>query len=132
MNTKFFDLQDEGNPDNGASLNDGASVKSLLMGNLSREPFTCKLVYEDHIQLMVGVGPKLCCAQHSLTDGDSRYLVAYLESERLQTGEVEFLLNKSPTEILRRHCFPLTVLLDVAAHFVETGERSPTVLWEDA
>jgi Immunity protein Imm1 len=132
MSAKFFDLQDERNPDNGALVNDGASVKALLMRNSSREPFTCELVYEDKIQLMIGLGPKLCCAQHSSTNGDSPYLVAYLESEGMQTGEVEFLLSKSPTEILRRHCFPLKVLLDVAAYFVETGKRSPIVQWEDA
>jgi hypothetical protein len=132
MSAKFFDLQDESNPDNGTTVNDGASVKALLMRNSSREPFTCELVYEDKIRLMIGLGSNLCCAQHSSTNGDSRYLVAYLESERIQTGEVEFLLSKSPTEILRRQCFPLKVLLDVAAFFVEGGERSPIVLWEDA
>lgn len=132
MSAKFFDLQDESNPDNGTTVNDGASVKVLLMRNSSRAPFTCEIVYEDNFQLMIGLGPKLCCAQHSSIDGKSPYLVAYLESERMQTGEVEFLLSKSPTEILRRQCFPLNVLLDVAAFFVETGERSPIVLWEDA
>jgi hypothetical protein len=132
MSVKFFDLQNENNPDNGIAVNDGASVKALLTRNSSREPFTCKLVYEDKFQLMIGLGSKLCCAQHSSTSGDSPYLVAYLESERLQTGEVEFLLSKSPTEILRRQCFPLNVLLEVAEYFVETGERSPTVMWEDA
>lgn len=132
MSAKFFDLQDENNPDNGTSVKDGAFVKALLMRNASREPFTCELVYENKMQLIIGLGPQLCCAQHSATDGNSRYLVAYLESERMQTGEVEFMLSKSPTEILRRQCFPLKVLLDVAAYFVETGERSPIVLWEDA
>jgi Immunity protein Imm1 len=132
MSAKFFDLQDESNPDNGTTMNDGASVRTLLVRNSSRDPFTCRLVYEDKIQLMIGLGPELCCAQHSLTNGDSRYLVAYLKSERMQTGEVEFLLSKSPTEILRRQCFPLKVLLDVAAYFVETGKKSPIVQWEDA
>ena len=132
MSVKFFDLQDENNPDNGTNVIDGGSVKALLMRNATREPFTCELVYEDKMQLMIGLGPQLCCAQHSATDGNSPYLVAYLESERMQTGEVEFMLSKSPTEILRRQCFPLKVLLDVAAYFVETGERSPIVLWEDA
>ena len=132
MSAKFFDLQDESNPDNGFTVNDGASVKELLLRNAFRQPFTCELVYEDKIQLMIGLGPSLCSAQHSSVDGDSRYLVAYLESERMQTGEVEFLLSKSPTEISRRQCFPLKILLDVAAHFVETGRRSPKVQWEDA
>jgi Immunity protein Imm1 len=132
MSAKFLDLQDESNPDNGTTVNDGPSVKALLMRNSSREPFTCELVYEDKIQLMIGLGADLCCAQHSATNGDSPYLVAYLESERMQSGEVEFLLSKSPTEILRRQCFPLKVLLDVATHFVETGKRSPLVQWEDA
>ena len=132
MSVKFCDLQDENNPDNGTNVIDGGSVKALLMRNATREPFTCELVYEDKMQLMIGLGPQLCCAQHSATDGNSPYLVAYLESERMQTGEVEFLLSKSPTEISRKQCFPLEVLLDVAAHFVETGQRSSSVLWEDA
>lgn len=132
MSAKFFDLQDTNNPDNGAILKDGSSAKALLMKNSSREPFTCELVYDEKWQLIIGLGPTLCCAEHSATDGGSRYLVAYLESERTQTGEVEFMLSHAPTEILRRRCFPLDVLLDVAAYFVETGERSPNVFWEDA
>ena len=100
MNAKFFDLQDENNPDNGTTVNNGESVKALLMRNASRVPFTCELVYEGKMQLMIGLGLELCCAQHSSADGDSRYLVAYLESERGQTGEVEFLLGKAPTEII--------------------------------
>jgi Immunity protein Imm1 len=132
MSAKFFDLQDESNPDNGTTVNDSASVKALLMRNSSREPFTCELVYEDKIRLMIGLGAELCCAQHSLTDGNSPYLVAYLASERMQTGEEEFLISGAPTEVQRSQCIPLNVLLDVAAYFVETGEKSPIVQWEDA
>lgn len=132
MSAKFFDLQDANNPDNGVVVNDAASLKSLLIKNTSRPPFTAELIFEDQLQLMIGLGPQLCCAQHSATNGDSRYLVAYLESERMKAGEVEFLLNKAPTEIMRKHCFPLEVLLDIAAHFAESGERSPHVQWEDA
>ena len=132
MSAKFLDLQNESNPDNGTIVHDGASAKALLIRNSSREPFTCQFVYDDEFQLMVGLGPDLCCAQYSATSGNSRYLVAYLESERMQAGEVEFLLNNSPTEILRKQCFPLKVLLEVAAYFVEKGKPSGIAQWEDA
>lgn len=132
MSAKFFDLNDKNNPDNGTTVNDGASAQALLMRNSSRQPFTCEFVYEDRFQLMIGLSSTLCSAQHSATNGDSRYLVAYLEADREKTGEVEFMYNQSPTEFARNQCIPLAVLLDVAAYFVETGERSSIVQWEDA
>jgi hypothetical protein len=132
MSAIFYDLQDETNPDNGKIVEDGASVKELLRKNALRRPFTCQLVYEDRLQLMIGLGEHHCSAQHSANNGDSQYLVGYLRENRGQTGEVEFMLSGSPTEISRRHCFPLDILLEVAAHFVETGDRSSIVLWEEA
>ncbi len=132
MSAVFFDLQDETNPDNGKIVEDGASVKELLRKNTSRRPFTCQLVYEDRLQLMIGLGQDQCCVQHSSSNGDSPYLVGYLKEKRGLTGEVEFMLSGSPTEISRRQCFPLNILLEVAAHFVETGDTSSIVLWEEA
>lgn len=132
MSAIFVDLQNKGNPDNGTTVADVTSVKALLKKNTVREPFTCQLIYQDETELLIGLGPKLCFVQHSSTSGDPPYLVAYLDSLRMRTGEEEFLIDDTPTEIRRNQCIPLDVLLDVAAHFVETGGRSSAVLWEDA
>ena len=132
MTVKFFDLQDDENPDNGTSVTDGPAVKVLLTRNVRRQPFVCRLVHEQQTELLIGLGASQCFVQHSSTNGDSPYLVAYLESERTKTDVREFLITNSPTEIRLRQCIPLSILLDVAAYYVETGERSPAVLWEEA
>lgn len=132
MSVKFFDLQDDENPDNGSPVTDGPGVRVLLTRNVRRPPITCKLVHEQQTELLIGLGASLCFVQHSSTDGSSPYLVAYLESERKKTGVAEFLITNSPTEIQLSQCIPLSILLEVAAYYVETGERSPAVLWEEA
>jgi hypothetical protein len=132
MSAIFLDLQNHDNPDSGQTVTDGASAKMLLNKNISRDPFTCQFIFSGQTELLIGLSPKLCFAQHSSTSGDPPYLVAYLGSDRSLTGLQEFLIDDTPTEIRRNQCIPLELLLEVAAYFVETGERSPLVLWEDA
>ena len=49
----------------------------------------------------------------------------------MRNGVTEFIIGNEPTEVELRLCIPLSVLLDVAAYFVETVQRSPTVEWEE-
>lgn len=130
MSAQFFDQNNDSNPYNGTVLIDGAAAKALLKSNVSNKPFFAELISDHQTKLLIGLGPKIACAQFSTSNDDPPYLMASLESERMQSGFAEFLIEGTPSEVPRRLCVPLSVLLDVAAHFVETGERSPIVDWE--
>ena len=131
MSAKFFDLHDENNPDNGAELFDGSGVRALLSRNSSSQAFFAELISDHQTRLLIGLGLKIGCVQFSDLTGDPPYLVANLESEKMRSGITEFSIGNEPTEVELRLCIPFAALLDVAAYFVETGQRSPIVSWEE-
>lgn len=44
---------------------------------------------------------------------------------------VEFLIGNEPTEVPRHYCLPMELVKQIANYFVETGERSVNVRWEE-
>jgi Immunity protein Imm1 len=131
MSAKFFDLHNDSNPDNGAEIVDGLGAKTLLARNAKNPPFAAELISDSHTKLMLGLGPKIGFVQFSTADDEPPYLVAKLDSENMQTGITEFTIGNEPSEIELRLCIPLAVLLEVVAYFVETGQRSSIVAWEE-
>lgn len=130
MSAKFHDLHDETNPDNGAKLFDASGVRALLTRNAKNPPFVVELISDRQTKLMIGLGPETSSAQFCRADDEPPYLVANLESEKMRSGVTDFIIGNEPTEIELRLCIPFATLLDVAAYFVETGQRSPIVSWE--
>jgi hypothetical protein len=43
----------------------------------------------------------------------------------------EFLMGNEPTPVPERYCIPPELAEDVAVHFVQEGERSSRVTWEE-
>jgi Immunity protein Imm1 len=129
MSAKFFDLHNAKNPDNGTELPDGSAVRALLARNAINPPFVAELISDHATKLMIGLGPEIGSVQFSTADHEPPYLVANCQSEKMRSGVAEFPIGNEPSEIELRWCIPLAVLLDVAAHFVETGQRSPSVAW---
>ena len=130
MSATFSDLSDKANPDNGLVLVDGAAAKRLITRNAVRPPFFAELLSDGQTKLLIGLGSKICCAQFTGPDNEPPYLLATIPSEVGKSGYAEFLTSE-PSEVPLRLCVPLSVLLDVAAYFVETGERSPNVNWSE-
>lgn len=131
MSAKYFDQNNESNPDNGAALTDGPSAKAMLKRQAVNRQVFCELISEERSKLLVGLGPSIGCAQFTNADGEPPYLVAKLDSEDSREGFADFMIGNEPSEVPLRLCLPLHVLLEVAAYFVETGKRSPLVSWEE-
>src|SRR5215467_16118949 len=133
MKVEFFDHQDRANPLNGAEVAAEAELSSLIEGLRSRPRFLCELIGENGFKLLVGVGHDVGCIQHSSCDGCPPYLMAISGSDPVFNPDdyMEFLTGNTPTEIPRYYCLPMELLKQTANYFVETGERSADVRWEE-
>lgn len=131
MSAKFFDLHNDGNPENGTELTNGLQAKALLARIAINPPFVAELVSDHETKLMIGLGPEIGSVQFCTADDEPPYFMAKLESQNMRSGITEFIIGNEPSEIELRLCIPLSVLLEVAAYFVETGQRSSIVSWEE-
>lgn len=132
MTSQFFDMQDTENPLNGTSVRSSSELQSLLEGVTDREPFFAELVAENGFKLLLGIGPSEACVQFSLTDGSPPYLMAVArDAPSTAEGEVEFLIGDTATPVPKRFSLPYKTMVDVAACFVDSGERYTGVAWED-
>jgi hypothetical protein len=131
MMVEFFDQQDATNPLNGATLTTEVELSTLVEGLRSRPPFFCEFVGENGFKLLVGVGRDVGCVEHSSCDGDPPYLMATTNSVFNLNDCVRFLTGNEPTPVPRYYCLPMELVKQIANYFVETGERSVNVRWEE-
>jgi len=131
MNVIFSDMQDDSNPLDGVTIYSGGELVGLLNQVRNREPFVCELVGDNGYKLKMGIGPHVGCVQYSPSDGNTPYLMAVASDNHSEPEYVEFLTGDTLTPIARRYCLPFEMLREVAVYFVETGERSPAVAWEE-
>jgi hypothetical protein len=125
----FQDLQDSKNASNGVSVSDERGLDALLAKLNYRAPFLFELNIDGGSKLLVGISPELGCVQYSAADGSPPYLMAV--GDEAESGVVEFLAGNTPTPIPRRFCFSKSVLKQVIADFLRTGERSSAIAWEE-
>jgi len=132
MMLQFFDMQDESNPANGTTIKDQARLVRLLEGARKREPFFFELEAENGYKLLVGIGQSTGCVQFSSKNGDPPYLMAVGNDGADECSEdyQHFLSGGTATPVSRRFCLPFDTLRRIAVYFMETGERYPTVSWE--
>lgn len=131
MTVVFFDLQESSNPLNALRITNKIELDETLEKLRSREPFIFKLVGENGYKLDIGIGPKIGCVQHSPSGGNTPYLMAVAPGEQDADDYVEFLLGDTATPVSKRYCMPREQVKEIAAYFVETGDRSPNVSWEE-
>lgn len=131
MKAVFNDMQDHSSALDGAAVRDRRELFALLDGVRGREPFGCELVGENGYKLTLGIGKEIGFVQHSPSDGDTPYLLALAPEKHCDQEYVEFLVGDTPTPVPGRFCLPFEAVRDIAAFFVETGKRSPTVSWEE-
>jgi hypothetical protein len=96
-----------------------------------REPFFCQLLAENTYKLLVGIRGRLGCVQHSPSEGDPPYMVAVTPIEHDPHDEAEFVMENEVTPISARYALPIDLVEQIALYFLETGERSPDVIWEE-
>src|ERR1700719_2693002 len=89
MIVSFFDVQDGTNPLNGSTYADSSSLLDCLRLLSSRPPFFCEIEGEDGFKLLVGIGGKWSCIQHSAVDGSPPYLIALPREEQFGVQGME-------------------------------------------
>jgi len=76
MNVLYVNQQDDLDSMNGAVIADGARLAELLDGRRKKPPFLARLSGENGFELMIGIGGRFGCVQHSRSDGEPPYLMA--------------------------------------------------------
>jgi hypothetical protein len=125
------DTEDSSNRLNGMSVGRRSDLLAILDELHNREPFFLQLCGENDYTLLLGIGGSLGCAQYSRTDGDPPYLMSLSAKVVEQDDCVEFLTGHTLTQVSRRYCVPFEILKQISVHFLESGERSPLVSWEE-
>jgi hypothetical protein len=131
MKAVFNDMQDYSSSLDGATVHDRNELIALLDKVRDREPFGCELVGENGFKLMLGIGKDIGFVQHSPADGYTPYLVAVAPEKYCEQDYVEFLVGDTPSPIEQRFCLSFEMVKEIAAHFIECGERSPAFAWEE-
>ena len=130
VEVKFFDRQEDANPQNGSSIDDEKELLSLIEGLTGRLPFFCELISESNRKLLIGIGGSLGCVQFSASDRGP-YLMATTVGSKKSNQHVEFLFSNTPTPIAARYCLQFEYVKKVAGDFLKTGNPSPAVDWEE-
>jgi hypothetical protein len=131
MKAVFNDMQDYSSSLDGAVVHDRQELFAVLDSARAREPFVCELEGDNGYKLMLGIGQEVGCVQYSPSNGDVPYLMALAPGDHGDDEYVEFLCGNTPSPIPLRNILPFEMVKEIAAHFVETGERWPGVAWEE-
>jgi len=127
----FLDHQDRGNPLNGTEIVSRDALSGALDGLRVREPFFCEIVSENGFKLLLGVGADCSCVQHSPSDGSTPYLMAVNDPGGSVDEFKEFLTANTLTPVPKRYCLSFDRMKEIALHFLESGDRAPSVTWEE-
>jgi hypothetical protein len=131
MRAVFNDMQDHSSPLDGETVQDRQKLFALLDIAPDREPFICELVGENGYKLTLGIGNAVGFVQHSPSSGDVPYLVAVGPERDKEQECAEFFAGDTATPVPLRYCLPFPMVKEIAGYFIETGERSPAVAWEE-
>lgn len=131
MRVEIIDKQDKRNPLNGTKVTSSTKLSELLDGLASRDPFFLELIGDNGYKLLVGVGKLMGCVQYSPSNGAPPYLMAVESPATESEGDVDFWISSELTPVPKRFCLPFDRVKEIAAHFLETGDRSPKLSWEE-
>jgi hypothetical protein len=131
MRIQYFNHQDELDPMHGTVITATAQLAKLLDDAKRQPPFIAKLKGDNGFEILTGIGEKFCCAQYSSSDGNPPYLMAMSAQPPLKRGCVDFLTADTPTPFPARYIIHFDELKAILFHFLQTGERSNLVSWED-
>jgi immunity protein Imm1 of predicted polymorphic toxin system len=131
MMVRYLNNQSKLDPMNGKAIADSATLVALLEERRKDRPFIANLFGENGFELVCGIGSDLCCVEHMRSTGDVPYLMAISADPPMKSGDAEFLTANTPTPIPARYILSFDELKQIALHFLETGERSGAVRWEE-
>ena len=131
MTIEFFDRQQVSSSVNGIRIEKQGDLLRLFESLVNREPFFCELVGDNGYKQLVGVGGRIGCVQYSANNGAPPYLMAVAEDGVNGQPYVEFLIGNTPTPVSTRYCIPFEKIRQITVYFLQTGERDPSVSWEE-
>ncbi len=131
MKTEFFDRQDLANLANATTITSPKELRALLVSLRNRAPFFAELIGGNGFKLLLGLGGPVGCAQFSSADGEPPYYMAVSQDVTNDAGEVSFLIGDTASPVPRRYCLPSDYVVRIAEHFLETGQRSRDLSWEE-
>ena len=128
MRVQFFDRQDTTNPFNRTIIQNISRLRSVLQRARGRSPHFVELISDNGSQLLLGLGGHEGCVQFSIS-GEPPYLMAVSDQPDSE-GELEFLIDDTPSPVPRRYCLPYEAVREIAEAFVQTGQRKADAIWE--
>lgn len=150
MRVKFHDMEEDGNPLNGAMIDSDVELVKILDQLRHREPFGLELTGENGFRLTICLAETQGAVQHDATSRGTPYLLAvapgslpipgctaisphtlaFREDEEKGIESPEFLVGGTTTPMPTRYCLPYELVRDIAVYFLQSGERDPRVAWE--
>lgn len=132
MKIRYVNEDDKSDPLNGSIMTDAENLIQLLDERRNSVPFNADLVAGNGFELMIEIAGDLACAQYSRSDREPPYLMAVSpHPPTVRAGYVEFLAGGTPTPVAARYIISFDELKQVASHFINTGERSEAVSWQE-
>ncbi len=95
-----------------------------------QESMMCQLISDSGYQLQIGIDGDVGCAQFLNINNLPPYYLAITPIQVIE-GSHHFDLGGSATEILSNNCLPFDLLKKVVLDFLQTGQRSHLVNWEE-
>lgn len=129
MKVQFVDFSLERRPER--TFQSTNELTSFLRQLQTEEPSAGELIGENGYKLTVGIDGDIAFAQYSSINGDPPYLVAQTRTIVNEKSH-DFIVTGSSTEVDGKSCLPFSEFEKVVCDFMETGQKSPSVEWDDA
>lgn len=126
MSLKFVDYSVEPMPDR---LITSQPELTAFLTEIT-EPIAGELIHDNGYMLMIGIDGSLAFVQYSPATHDVPYLIA-LAPEKVVADFHDFIVTNEATEIDGKFCLPLSVFKEIVSHFLQTGQQSTKVQWEE-
>ncbi len=128
MKLQFVDINNPPRPS--TVFNNCEELREALDNLRNSGALMFELWGNNGYKLGIGLDSAIGCVQFSGIDHDPPYFMALANSPVSQESH-SFPMNGSATEVRNKHCLPSTTVYQIACYFLETGERSPEVEWEE-
>lgn len=131
MQVEFLDLRTRPDPEQKIFLQDKKSLEKFLQTLQQRDAFIFDLIGDNGFKLGIGLDKNIGCVQFSPANGMPPYLMAIGNPNAPENIDHEFVMGGTATPVQGRYLLPFESVKDIACYFVETGDRSPAVNWDE-
>jgi hypothetical protein len=131
MILRYLNHQDKYDALNGKPILQPEKLSELLHRRRNQRPHVAELSADNGLQIVFAISTDLCCAEYRRIDGVPPYLMAISPHRSMKRGCVEFFAGNTPTPIAARYIINFEELKEIALYFLQTGEKSSAVSWQE-